>query len=91
MLGRFVWSSTSDVLSRKNIYRMYLGVGALLHLALTFTTNADKVVFLVCRMRLRDRAWYSPRWPGRGWACRSRTACTSYLSRSSPVRRLTPA
>jgi MFS family permease len=48
MLGRFVWSSTSDLLGRKNIYRMYLGVGALLYLAVTLTTNANKVVFLVC-------------------------------------------
>jgi MFS family permease len=50
MLGRFVWSSTSDVIGRRNIYRMYLGVGALLYLALTLTTNANKVVFLVCCM-----------------------------------------
>ncbi|MGH3865050.1 MAG: OFA family MFS transporter [Pseudonocardiaceae bacterium] len=50
MLGRFVWSSTSDVLGRKNIYRMYLGAGALLYLAVTLTTNANKVVFLVCCM-----------------------------------------
>ncbi|MGH3717380.1 MAG: OFA family MFS transporter [Pseudonocardiaceae bacterium] len=50
MLGRFVWSSTSDVLGRKNIYRLYLGVGALLYLTVTLTTNADKVVFLVCCM-----------------------------------------
>lgn len=50
MLGRFVWSSTSDVLGRKNIYRMYLGGGALLYLAVTLTTNANKVVFLVCCM-----------------------------------------
>ena len=48
MLGRVIWSSTSDVLGRRNIYRMYLGVGALLYLAVTLTTNADKVVFLVC-------------------------------------------
>jgi len=48
MLGRFVWSSTSDLLGRKNIYRMYLGVGALLYLAVTLTTNANKVIFLVC-------------------------------------------
>ncbi|HXT43327.1 MAG TPA: OFA family MFS transporter [Pseudonocardiaceae bacterium] len=48
MLGRFVWSSTSDLLGRKNIYRMYLGVGALLYLAVTLTTNSNKVVFLVC-------------------------------------------
>ncbi|MGH3769606.1 MAG: OFA family MFS transporter [Pseudonocardiaceae bacterium] len=50
MLGRFIWSSTSDVLGRKNIYRMYLGVGALLYLTVTLTTNANKVVFLVCCM-----------------------------------------
>ncbi len=50
MLGRFVWSSTSDVIGRKNVYRMYLGVGALLYLAVTLTTNANKVVFLVCCM-----------------------------------------
>lgn len=50
MLGRLLWSSTSDLLGRKNIYRLYLGVGALLYLALTLTTNATKVVFLVCSM-----------------------------------------
>lgn len=50
MLGRFVWSSTSDLIGRRNIYRMYLGVGALLYLAVTLTTNANKVVFLVCCM-----------------------------------------
>ncbi|MDQ4020923.1 MAG: OFA family MFS transporter [Actinomycetota bacterium] len=50
MVGRFVWSSTSDVIGRRNIYRMYLGVGALLYLVVTLTTNANKVVFLVCCM-----------------------------------------
>jgi len=50
MLGRFIWSSTSDVLGRKNMYRIYLGVGALLYLTLTLTTNANKVVFLLCSM-----------------------------------------
>ncbi|MGH3811301.1 MAG: OFA family MFS transporter [Pseudonocardiaceae bacterium] len=50
MLGRFVWSSTSDLIGRRNIYRMYLGFGALLYLAVTLTTNANKVVFLVCCM-----------------------------------------
>jgi MFS family permease len=47
-LGRIGWSSLSDVLGRKNMYRIYLGVGALLYLALTLTTNANKVVFLLC-------------------------------------------
>lgn len=47
-LGRLGWSSLSDVLGRKNMYRLYLGVGALLYLAVTLTTNANKVVFLFC-------------------------------------------
>jgi MFS family permease len=50
MLGRFVWSSTSDVIGRKNAYRMYLGVGALLYLAILFTGNGNKAVFLICAM-----------------------------------------
>lgn len=48
MLGRLVWSSTSDRLGRKNIYRMYLAVGALLYLVVTLTTNTSTTVFLVC-------------------------------------------
>jgi MFS family permease len=47
-LGRILWSTTSDFLGRKNMYRIYLGVGALLYLAVTLTTNANKVVFLLC-------------------------------------------
>jgi MFS family permease len=47
-LGRIGWSSLSDVLGRKNMYRIYLGVGALLYLAITLSTNANKVVFLLC-------------------------------------------
>jgi MFS family permease len=50
MLGRFVWSFTSDLLGRKNIYRLYLGAGALLYLTVVLTTNANKIVFLVCCM-----------------------------------------
>ncbi|GAA5152164.1 OFA family MFS transporter [Pseudonocardia eucalypti] len=50
MLGRFVWSSTSDVIGRKNAYRMYLGVGALLYLTLDLVENASKPVFLICAM-----------------------------------------
>ncbi len=34
MSGRFVWSSTSDVIGRKRIYMMYLGVGAVLYAVL---------------------------------------------------------
>ena len=47
-LGRIAWSSLSDVLGRKNMYRIYLGVGALLYLALSLLQNGSKVVFLIC-------------------------------------------
>ncbi|PXY20376.1 L-lactate MFS transporter [Prauserella endophytica] len=50
MLGRFVWSSTSDIVGRKNIYRLYLGVGALLYLVIALTTNTSKLVFVLCAM-----------------------------------------
>ncbi|OXM47567.1 L-lactate MFS transporter [Amycolatopsis alba] len=50
MLGRFVWSSTSDLVGRKNIYRLYLGAGALLYLVIALTTNASKLVFVLCAM-----------------------------------------
>ena len=36
MAGRFVWSSTSDVIGRKPIYMIYLGGGIGLYLLLTF-------------------------------------------------------
>ena len=47
-LGRILWSSASDPLGRKRIYMIYLGVGALLYLAITLLGNGNKVVFLVC-------------------------------------------
>ena len=50
MLGRIIWSSTSDVIGRKNAYRIYLGVGALLYLVLDLVENASKVVFLLCAL-----------------------------------------
>ncbi|MFT3700024.1 MAG: OFA family MFS transporter [Kofleriaceae bacterium] len=46
MLGRVVWSSTSDVVGRKNIYRMCLGVGAVIYVLLSIA--ASKVVFVAC-------------------------------------------
>ncbi|KAF4405641.1 MULTISPECIES: L-lactate MFS transporter [Streptomyces] len=48
MLGRFVWSSTSDLVGRKNIYRLYLGVGALLYLAIASLGDSSKPLFIVC-------------------------------------------
>ncbi|OZE76846.1 MFS transporter [Rhodococcus sp. 15-649-1-2] len=47
MIGRFVWSSVSDLVGRKNIYRLYLGVGALLYLYIALFTNSNKVLFFV--------------------------------------------
>src|SRR5579884_1742721 len=50
MLGRFVWSSVSDVIGRKNMYRFYLGVGAVLYLVLLGLGNASKPVFVFFSM-----------------------------------------
>ena len=50
MLGRFVWSSTSDLVGRKNIYRLYLGVGALLYVAILLLGNSNKAVFLIAAL-----------------------------------------
>lgn len=47
MLGRIGWSSLSDKIGRKNAYRLYLGVGALLYLTITLMENSSKLVFLV--------------------------------------------
>jgi MFS family permease len=51
-VGRILWSSTSDFLGRKNMYRIYLGVGALLYLGLTLLTNTNKVLFLLIAILL---------------------------------------
>jgi MFS family permease len=50
MVGRIVWSSTSDIIGRKNIYRVYLGVGALLYLVITLMGNANQALFLIASM-----------------------------------------
>ncbi|TWF75862.1 nitrate/nitrite transporter NarK [Pseudonocardia hierapolitana] len=50
MVGRIVWSSTSDLIGRKNIYRVYLGVGALLYLLITLLGNANQALFLIASM-----------------------------------------
>jgi MFS family permease len=47
-LGRILWSTASDMVGRKNMYRLYLGVGALLYLLVTLFGNGSKVLFLVC-------------------------------------------
>jgi MFS family permease len=46
-LGRILWSSASDAAGRKNMYRLYLGLGAVLYLVLIVAQNASKPLFLV--------------------------------------------
>ncbi|MEV0161417.1 OFA family MFS transporter [Nonomuraea fuscirosea] len=48
MAGRFVWSSTSDLIGRKNMYRVYLGVGGLLYLAIALAGDSSKPLFILC-------------------------------------------
>jgi MFS family permease len=50
MAGRFVWSSTSDIVGRKNIYRLYLGVGALLYLVLLTAGSTSTPLFVIAAM-----------------------------------------
>ncbi|MFC7342229.1 OFA family MFS transporter [Saccharopolyspora griseoalba] len=50
MAGRFVWSSTSDLVGRKNIYRLYLGGGALLYLGILLFGASGVPVFVLCAM-----------------------------------------
>jgi nitrate/nitrite transporter NarK len=50
MTGRFVWSSVSDAIGRKNIYRLYLGAGALLYLTILLGKNSSTVLFVVAAM-----------------------------------------
>ncbi|MGP4103715.1 OFA family MFS transporter [Nonomuraea sp. KM90] len=47
MAGRFVWSSTSDLIGRKNMYRVYLGAGALLYLVIALWGDASKPLFII--------------------------------------------
>nr|WP_221445694.1 OFA family MFS transporter [Lipingzhangella halophila] len=47
MAGRFVWSSTSDVIGRKPTYMMYLGVGALLYIMLATIGGTSVALFVL--------------------------------------------
>jgi MFS family permease len=46
MLGRFIWSSTSDFLGRKPTYVMYLGVGMFLYILLAVAGSSSTAVFV---------------------------------------------
>ncbi|ASO19164.1 MFS family permease [Actinoalloteichus hoggarensis] len=50
MAGRFIWSSTSDVIGRKNVYRVYLGAGALLYLVIALAGSLSTPVFVLAAM-----------------------------------------
>lgn len=47
MAGRFVWSSTSDYLGRKNNYMLYLGVGLVLYLLVALFGGGSLVLFVL--------------------------------------------
>ncbi len=47
MSGRFAWSSTSDLIGRKLIYMVYLGVGAVLYFLLASTGTASVAWFVL--------------------------------------------
>ncbi|MDX3234588.1 OFA family MFS transporter [Streptomyces sp. ME03-5709C] len=47
MLGRIGWSATSDLVGRKNIYRLYLGAGALLYLLIALLGDDSKPLFII--------------------------------------------
>lgn len=52
MGGRFIWSTASDYIGRKNIYLLYLGVGALLYLVIAFFEGSSLALFIVSAMLL---------------------------------------
>jgi MFS family permease len=47
MAGRFVWSSTSDLIGRKRIYMVYLGVGMILYALLAAVGHAAVGLFVL--------------------------------------------
>jgi MFS family permease len=49
-IGRILWSSTSDYLGRQNMYRIYLGVGALLYLYILLAKDNNKALFIIACM-----------------------------------------
>ncbi|MGH3360240.1 MAG: OFA family MFS transporter [Nocardioidaceae bacterium] len=46
MAGRFLWSSTSDYIGRRNIYVLYLGLGIVLYLLLALQGSSSTVLFV---------------------------------------------
>jgi MFS family permease len=50
MAGRIGWSSTSDLIGRKNMYRVYLGVGAVMYLLIAEFGDSSKPLFVICAL-----------------------------------------
>ena len=50
MAGRFVWSTTSDYLGRKNNYMLYLGGGAILYLLVAFSGGGSLILFVLATL-----------------------------------------
>ncbi|MHC5903290.1 OFA family MFS transporter [Streptomyces sp. S6] len=50
MAGRIGWSSASDLIGRKNVYRVYLGVGALMYGLIASFGDSSKPLFVVCAL-----------------------------------------
>ena len=47
MAGRFVWSSTSDIIGRKPIYMVYLGLGMVLYATLALAGQTSTALFVL--------------------------------------------
>ena len=50
MGGRFIWSTTSDYLGRKNNYMMYLGVGLVLYLLVALFGGSSIILFVLATL-----------------------------------------
>ncbi|MFD8524163.1 OFA family MFS transporter [Streptomyces capillispiralis] len=50
MAGRIGWSTTSDLIGRKNIYRVYLGVGALMYALIALLGDSSTPLFVLCAL-----------------------------------------
>ncbi|MFF2537517.1 OFA family MFS transporter [Streptomyces cyaneofuscatus] len=50
MAGRIGWSSTSDLIGRKNIYRVYLGAGVLMYALIALVESSSKPLFVLCAL-----------------------------------------
>ncbi|MGQ4418049.1 OFA family MFS transporter [Streptomyces sp. SAS_269] len=50
MAGRIGWSSASDRIGRKNIYRVYLGAGASMYLLIALFGDTSKPLFVLCAL-----------------------------------------